>query len=215
MRKALVGIMALVVLFALGWAAARQRIANASPLPQASSTSAPATQGANFKNLLTITGKYLSAVKLYCRTATCNALVAQGTTLVTNTQADLTNGRLTQQERKNFHENLRTILTQIHADMMKNLTPAERKAVSACKTCETSSMNVAKPRLTEAAFHRQVTGGNGNCDQNRCNECTYVFTQAVAICALYVVASPIAAAICEGVAIAEYNNCEEQYCLGC
>jgi hypothetical protein len=112
-------------------------------------------------------------------------------------------------ELKQFHGTLRTNLSKIQRALIAQLSPEDvqklQKLSGDCKG------QIAEPWCTASK------DGTFKLVQNPIDQCaTYdkVFTISSAICSLYVIAAPIAAAICEAAAIYAYNDCINSYCFG-
>ena len=135
---------------------------------------------------------YVSQVKLVCTTPTCQQLTTELQNQLDDATAKNDSGSLTGTTRANFHktfgQTVMAVVTELGnvAAGEKGKSTAEllRKQPPSCALCKT------KGRMVRVDY-----------------TCGEVFEEATAICALYTVASPIAATICEGVAIYEYNKC--------
>jgi hypothetical protein len=138
-------------------------------------------------------------------------------TLVETAQQDYGNGTLTGANLKNFMQNMQTVTKQLHGDILNSMTPAEKEKYTHCKSCQATEQKMAfhvrreAPRLSRAVYHP----GAGHIvlvQENACQQCTTVFDEAMAICAIYMGDCPPCAYACFAVAAYEYEECSFSWC---
>ena len=137
---------------------------------------------ASYENLFSYYGAFLNQVRQACKSGECNALANEGALLLRDGQEKHRKGWRVASERRQFHRSIAANLDQLHDALVRQRDIEERL-----------SAKREKVRILPADY---------NCDQ--------VFAEALAICSAWLVASPIAATICVGVAVYAYNQCLQQ-----
>jgi hypothetical protein len=151
------------------------------------------TVGRNTK-LITVHQAMMLQVQSFCSTEECTKLLDEGSKLISDTKTKLGQRTMTEEDAKQFHAALKANIRALQVAIMNQMSS------EVPKTKDSVSRN-GNP----ARFHAQI-------GSQQCSECDSVYKAALAICSLYIIISPPAAALCVGAASIGYINCLDDYC---
>jgi hypothetical protein len=171
----------------------------------------PPTAKTPTEKLFAITDILVAVSKKACKTDDCTAAVAQLSDLLADAREKYSKNVLTGDEKQRFHENYRTIVRHLQ-DVLTAQTKQE--PASAAKVPE-MKIDLARcqakfPQSTNCPA--QVVLAAAQKVYPCCTECTETMEAALAICALYLAVSPLAAAICFAAVAYGYSQCVQQCC---
>lgn len=145
---------------------------------------------ATYHKLFVVMNAFMIQVKDACKSEDCSSLTDQGLQITHEGQVRFSNGLLVGGSLTKFHKDVLANLSQITQALLREADAQEATAKlntkRALQLCQTKSMNTFK--LVEVS-------------------CGDVLAAALAVCALYAIASPIAAAICASAAIYGFVQC--------
>jgi hypothetical protein len=157
--------------------------------------SPPRHVGRNSK-LIAVHQAMMLQVKSFCSTEECTKLLDEGSKLISDAQTKLGQHAMTGEDAKQFHAALKANIRALQAAIMNQMPSSDVQ-----KAKDSVSRNGNPARFV----HTQI-------GSQQCTECDSVYKAAVAICALYTIVSPAAAALCIGAASIGYINCLDDYC---
>jgi hypothetical protein len=139
-------------------------------------------------------------VKAVCATEECIALTVSGSKFNADGRMKYGKGQLVDAERALLFKNLKHNVVQIQQTLLlqadtetAGLRNRDMKALQACA----------------AKTNGRLYPGGGRLMNVTISTCDQVYNAALAICALYVIVSPIVAAICAAAATYGYINCKD------
>jgi hypothetical protein len=135
-------------------------------------------------------------VKSFCSTEECAKLLDEGSKLTSDAKTKLGQHAMTGEDVKQFHAALKAHIRALQLAIMNQLPSGDVQ-----KAKDSVSRNGNPARFVHAQIGSQ-----------QCTECDSVYKASLAICALYTIVSPAAAALCIGAASIGYINCLDDYC---
>jgi hypothetical protein len=176
-------------------------------------TTLPATATTPMEKLFAITDILIAKSKTVCKSDDCTAALAQLSDLLADARDKYSKNVLTGDERKQFHENYRGIVRRLQ-DAITAQIRQEPDGVAKLQEMKTdlARCQTKFAQSNNCSGHLLLAAAQNPSGYPCCSQCTSVLETSLAICTLYEIANPLAAALCYAAVAYGYSQCVQQCC---